>query len=139
MKHLAKWISLSALLVLTLMVLAACGSSNTETTTAKETETTLESASSENAATESVEETTEEEMLVLTLEELSTYNGQNGNPAYVAVDGVIYDVTNAGPWSGGQHNGFEAGQDLTEEIKSVSPHGVSKLEGVPVVGTLSDN
>jgi predicted heme/steroid binding protein len=52
------------------------------------------------------------------------------------VDGVIYDVTNVPQWSNGGHNGFTAGKDLTEEIKNVSPHGVSKLQGLPVVGKL---
>lgn len=31
--------------------------------------------------------------LELTLEELAAYDGKDGNPAYIAVDGVIYDVT----------------------------------------------
>lgn len=75
-------------------------------------------------------------LLQLTLEELKMYDGQNGNPAYIAVDGVIYDVTNVSPWSGGKHNGFTAGQDLTDAIKNVSPHGLAKLESVPVVGEL---
>ena len=76
--------------------------------------------------------------MVLTLEELSQYDGTNGNPAYIAVDGVIYDVTNVSAWRNGQHNGFAAGQDLTEEIKNVSPHGVSKLNGITVVGTVTE-
>jgi predicted heme/steroid binding protein len=54
------------------------------------------------------------------------------------VDGVIYDVTNVPQWRNGEHNGFSAGQDLTDEIKSISPHGVSKLKTVPVVGRLAD-
>ena len=45
---------------------------------------------------------------------------------------------NVAPWKGATHNGFSAGQDLTEEIKSKSPHGVSKLDGVPIVGRLED-
>lgn len=79
-----------------------------------------------------------ETMKAFTREELAQYNGKNGNPAYIAVDGKVYDVTNAPPWNGGKHNGYEAGKDLTEEIKSKSPHGVSKLKGIPVVGTLAD-
>ena len=63
---------------------------------------------------------------------------KNGNPAYIAVDGVIYDVTDVPQWNGGGHNGYFAGNDLTEEIKTISPHGVSKLNGIPVVGTLAD-
>lgn len=74
--------------------------------------------------------------LELTLQELSQYNGQNGRPAYVAVDGVIYDVTNLPKWKGGMHNMHNAGSDLTEEIKTKSPHGIVKLKSVPVVGRL---
>ncbi len=75
--------------------------------------------------------------LVLTTDELAAYNGKNGMPAYVAVDGVIYDVTDIMYWRGGEHNGFSAGNDLTNEIKTISPHGVSKLNGVPAVGRLA--
>lgn len=75
-------------------------------------------------------------LLQLTLEELKQYDGQNGNPAYVAVDGVIYDMTNVPEWKDGKHNGYTAGQDLTDIIKNKSPHGLAKLQGVPVVGEL---
>lgn len=78
------------------------------------------------------------EELILTIDELSQYDGTDGNPAYIAVDGVIYDVTNVGEWNGGGHNGFAAGNDLTNEIKTISPHGVSKLEGIPIVGKLAE-
>lgn len=71
-----------------------------------------------------------------TLEELSAFNGKNGQLAYIAVDGIVYDVTDLPAWKDGGHNGFEAGQDLTEAIKSQSPHGVSKLETLPIVGRL---
>lgn len=78
------------------------------------------------------------EELVLTVEELAQYDGKDGNPAYVAVDGIIYDVTESDLWDQGEHNGFEAGMDLTEGIKDVSPHGVSVLERMPVVGEIAD-
>ena len=71
-----------------------------------------------------------------TIEELKSFNGKDGNPAYVAVDGIVYDVTNIRTWGKGDHNGYEAGKDFTEEIKSKSPHGVKMLNGVPVVGKL---
>lgn len=71
-----------------------------------------------------------------TIEELSTFTGKDGSPAYIAIDGVVYDVTRESQWRGGIHNGFEAGKDLTDEIKNMSPHGVSKLRGVPIVGKL---
>ena len=69
-----------------------------------------------------------------TADELAKYDGQNGNPAYIAVNGTVYDVTAVPQWQNGSHFGrFQAGRDLSEEIK-LSPHGVSKLETVPVVG-----
>ncbi len=89
-------------------------------------------------AKEPVQPTNTETLKVYPLEELSKYNGLDGNPAYIAVDGLVYDVTNAPPWKGGKHNGFEAGKDLSEEIKNMSPHGVSKLKSVPIVGKLGE-
>jgi predicted heme/steroid binding protein len=72
-----------------------------------------------------------------TIDELAAFNGKDGAPAYIAVDGIVYDVTNVSYWKNGMHNGFEAGRDLTEEIKTKSPHGVSKMNGIPVVGKLT--
>lgn len=76
------------------------------------------------------------EKLELTLDELSKYNGKDGNPAYIAVDGVIYDVTESKMWKDGEHNGYTAGKDLTEEIKKVSPHGTSVLKKMKKVGKI---
>lgn len=76
--------------------------------------------------------------LVLTLEELSQYNGKDGQPAYVAVDGVIYDFSQLPGWKDGEHHDYSAGNDLTEALKTKSPHGASKLKGVPIVGKLAE-
>ena len=78
----------------------------------------------------------EGEMIELTLEELSQYNGQGGNKAYVAVDGVIYDVTEVPQWQGGSHNGNTAGQDISDQIANLSPHGKRVLNNLKVVGAL---
>ncbi len=73
--------------------------------------------------------------LELTVEELAAYNGQGGKPAYVAISGVIYDVSNVGAWKNGKHNGYEAGKDLTDVIAK-APHGESVLKDLKVVGKL---
>jgi Predicted heme/steroid binding protein len=72
-----------------------------------------------------------------TLETLSKYNGMNGNPAYIAVNGTIYNVTSIGSWSGGVHHGIRAGQDVTTFFAS-SPHSASLLNQVPVIGKIGD-
>lgn len=71
---------------------------------------------------------------VFTEETLAQYNGQDGNPAYVAVDGVVYDMTNIGAWEGGEHNGVSAGTDATEAFSGESPHEAELLETLPIAG-----
>lgn len=124
-----------SLLAASLLALQGCTTTGTVTPTAAPTATAEPAASAEPTATAAETASTE---LVLTLEQLAQYNGKNGNPAYIAVDGIIYDVTNVPQWKNGDHNGFEAGNDLTEQIKTVSPHGVSKLNGIQAVGKLAD-
>lgn len=71
-----------------------------------------------------------------TLEELAQYNGKDGAPAYVAVNGVVYDVTNNSVWKGGPHFGLNAGNDLTKQFQSCHP-GAMVLTRLPVVGYLT--
>ena len=90
---------------------------------------------SETTSSESVSvSSSAAEMQTFTLEELSQYTGKDGQPGYVAVDGVVYDVTNVEAWKDGEHQmGLTAGNELSEEINS-SPHGKQVLEGLPIVG-----
>jgi predicted heme/steroid binding protein len=53
-----------------------------------------------------------------TREQLLYFNGKNGRPAYVAVGGVVYDVTNNAAWSAATHFGLTAGNDWTREFAS---------------------
>jgi predicted heme/steroid binding protein len=80
--------------------------------------------------------TTETTDRVFTLSELATFNGQNGQPAYVAVDGVVYDVTNNPSWPGGNHRGVQAGQDVSSMIPA-SHRADMRFEANPIVGTLA--
>lgn len=120
------------LMIFTLSIVA-CNSSN-DTNVSTNTETQTESTNSTTTQTEN-SESTESKAKEFTLEELATYNGKDGNKAYIAVDKIVYDVTDSPAWANGGHNGFEAGQDLTDAIKN-SPHGTKVLEGLPQVGTL---
>lgn len=54
----------------------------------------------------------------ITRSELAAANGRGGNPAYVAVSGIVYDVTNHPGWSLATHFGLPAGKDLTAEFGS---------------------
>ncbi|NLY09274.1 MAG: hypothetical protein GXZ11_05175 [Tissierellia bacterium] len=109
------------------LALTACGSAKTEEKV-------------EETATEQTSEGTQESTIEkeFTKEQLKEFNGKEGKAAYIAVDGVVYDVTGVPQWKDGGHNGFEAGNDLTKEINEVSPHGVSKLKDLTVVGKLVD-
>lgn len=73
--------------------------------------------------------------LEISMEELAKYNGKDGNPAYVAVDGIIYDVTDHPNWNEGMHGKVSAGQDISQLLKD-APHGYSKLEGLKAVGKI---
>lgn len=76
-------------------------------------------------------------MKQFTLEELKKYNGKNGQLAYVAIEGTVYDVSNVEPWKGGKHHGNEAGNDLSEAIMK-SPHKHFVLSKLNEVGKLAD-
>ena len=123
---------LAILLSLTMIFIAvACAAAPAATEPAVEAP-----AATEAPAVTEAPAATEEAGLELTLEELAKFNGKDGQPAYVAVDGIIYDVSASAFWKDGQHNGFEAGKDLTTEIKEKSPHGIAKLANVVEVGKL---
>jgi predicted heme/steroid binding protein len=74
-------------------------------------------------------------LLRLTLAELARYNGQNGMPAFVAVDDTVYDVTKVKAWANGKHHGNKAGTDCSKAILK-SPHRKSVLRKLKKVGII---
>ncbi len=71
-------------------------------------------------------------MLEFTLEELAKYNGQNGQPAYIAVNQLVYDLSSV--FINGRHCSLTAGQDVTVAFEQ--QHVMSMLKNYPVVGRL---
>ena len=84
-------------------------------------------------------ETDENGQLLLTLSQLSQFDGKDGRRAFIAVAGIVYEVTNSPRWRNGIHNGdssIAAGNDLTSQIDSISPHGRRVLDNIPRVGRI---
>ena len=72
-----------------------------------------------------------------TISALSRFNGRSGSPAYVSVEGAIYDFSQLRRWTGGNHmSQHSAGTELTYELKSLSPHREGKIAGIEPVGVL---
>lgn len=71
-----------------------------------------------------------------TLEELAEFDGKNGRPAYVAVNGIVYDVTPKAAWANGEHfGGVVAGKDNTVQYESCHA-AFAILRRLEVVGVL---
>ncbi len=78
-------------------------------------------------------------MKIINLEELKKFNGKNGNKAYIAYKGGIYDVTESFLWKGGKHQVTHyAGTDLTGKLQK-APHRIESLEKFPIIGKLKKN
>lgn len=91
-----------------------------------------------NMNMEDEEDEVEVAEVVFNAETLSQYNGLDGEKAYIAIDGIVYDVSEEPLWMDGIHHGrFKAGNDLTDNMKN-APHGLSKLTGLTKVGTYEE-
>jgi predicted heme/steroid binding protein len=72
----------------------------------------------------------------ITRQELAQNNGKNGNPAYFAYQGKVYEVTDSSFWMDGEHMGMhDSGKDLTEELE-MAPHREETFKRVKCVGNL---
>jgi predicted heme/steroid binding protein len=68
----------------------------------------------------------------LTLPELAQYDGQNGNPGYIAINGIIYDVSGVQLLRDGRHHGVLPGSDVTD----LFVHNKAILNRLKIVGQL---
>lgn len=72
-----------------------------------------------------------------TKSQLALRNGQDKPQIWVALSGLIYDVTASRLWRDGKHYEHWAGQDLTDELKD-APHTEKVFEKFVVVGKLKN-
>lgn len=86
----------------------------------------------ENKPTTATETTITKSEKIFTLEELGKYDGKNGNKAYVAIDGLVYDMTSV--FRNGSHHGYSAGIDQTEAFNT--QHGKDILTRFTIVGKI---
>lgn len=75
------------------------------------------------------------ELPTYTKQQLALRNGQDKPQIWVALNGVIYDVTESRLWKNGKHYEHWAGQDLTEELAD-APHTEAVFEKFGKVGML---
>ncbi len=73
---------------------------------------------------------------LFTHEELALYNGTGGYPSYVAVNGIVYDVTNAPIFQTLTHFGLPPGRDLSVEFNTCHSDKPSVLDAIVPVGRL---
>jgi predicted heme/steroid binding protein len=71
-----------------------------------------------------------------TLDGLCQFDGSEGRPAYIAYQGIIYDMTKSRFWKNGSHMmKHAAGNDLTDMLQT-APHGEDKVLAMPQIGKL---
>lgn len=72
----------------------------------------------------------------MTLEKLKQFDGKNGQKAYVAYKGYVYDVSSSPLWKDGIHKKMhEAGLDLTDVLEK-APHTEEVFDRFTIVDTL---
>lgn len=71
---------------------------------------------------------------VYTKNKLKVFNGRYGMPSYIAIDGLVYDVSSDPEWGDGEFYKFEAGRDMTFELKRMMPFEYEKFKQYEIVG-----
>lgn len=89
--------------------------------------------------TEEQQESPQSEVREITREELEQNNGSEGKPAYVAVNGNVYNVSQVLAWAGGTHFGLFAGKELSSEFITCHTGMEAILHNLPIVGVLKQS
>jgi len=112
----------------------ATSGSSTSTTSTSTTSTSSSTATTQTPSTlgSSGSASNTNQSKTFTLAELAKYNGKNGQPSYVAVDGKVYDLSSV--FRNGTHYGWSAGKDLSAEFHA--QHLDSILSNYSAVGAL---
>lgn len=124
------------LLALSMLLLSGCSAPEASKRTA------LQQPEPPKSAPSAAADPNKEPTKTFTLDELAQYDGTDGKPAYIALNGIVYDVTNAKAWRDGVHFPASreriAGKDLTEGMKKAPPSHLKEgfMDGIPVVGKL---
>ncbi len=128
------WLAILLILGLTLALLLTGGCSDSGPAAPAE-----EQAEPAEESTDVEEETAgdDAEAATFTMAEIAQYDGKDGRPAYIVVDGVVYDVSNVRQWSSGAHFGFVPGADATDAL-AAGPHGANQLDNAEVVGVIAE-
>jgi predicted heme/steroid binding protein len=69
----------------------------------------------------------------VTRQELERHDGQNDVPGYIAIHGVVYDVTSVQLLKDGRHHGVAPGNDVSD----LFVHNQAILNRLKIVGKLS--
>ena len=71
-----------------------------------------------------------------TMREIKKCNGKDGKPAYIVINGSVYDVGDSCEWINGKHYGVEAGRDLTTYYNMCHKSEEKIIEKIRCIGTL---
>ena len=76
-------------------------------------------------------------ILKLTEKELALYNGKNGMPAYISIDGTIYDISDVPELKDESHSGIKSGADYSELFKKCHNDDINILSKLKIVGEIT--
>lgn len=79
------------------------------------------------------------EFINLSREEVKMYDGKAGRPAYIIVDGIVYDVTESEEWKYGRYLGARAGEDYTNLFKNGKEESMPILSSFKIIGVIKEN